>query len=125
MVIATACPVITLSPTPPPGGTVGVAYSQPITASGGAVPYTFTVTSGTLPDGLTLTPAGVLSGTPTTNGTFTFTVRATDASGCFAALSYTVSIVAGVPTLPQAFAVLLALGLNGIGYVRLRRRARA
>jgi Ice-binding-like/Putative Ig domain len=124
MVIAAACPVITLTPaTPPTSGTVGVAFSQPIVASGGTAPYTYTVV-GTLPPGLTLT-GGVLSGTPTTAGTYPFSIRATDASGCFAALSFTITITQAVPTLPQAFALLLALGLTGIGYVRLRRRARA
>jgi large repetitive protein len=102
---------------------VGVAFSQPIVGSGGTAPYTYTVV-GTLPPGLTLT-GGVLSGTPTTAGTYPFSIRATDASGCFAALSFTITITQAVPTLPQAFAVLLALGLTGIGYVRLRRRARA
>jgi len=119
------CPAITLSPATLPNGTLAVAYSQTIVGSGGTAPNTFTVTSGALPAGLTLTPAGVLSGTPTTAGTFTFTIRGIDANGCFAARSFTVSITTAVPTLPQAFVVLLALGLAGLGYFRLRQRARA
>jgi hypothetical protein len=121
------CGTITIAPPTLPGGVVATAYSQQITASGGTGPYTFTVVSGAVPAGLTLTPAGLLSGTPTTpvTPTSTFTVRATDATGCFAVISYTMSIATGVPTLPEAFAVLLALGLTGIGYFRLRRRARA
>jgi hypothetical protein len=118
------CPTITILPATLPNGTVAVPYNQTITASGGTAPVTFTVTSGTLPTGLTLTPAGVLAGTPTTAGTFTFTIRGTDANGCFGATSYTVSISTAVPTLPQAFIVLLALGLAAVGYLRLRRRAR-
>ncbi len=51
--------------TPLPEGRVGVAYNFPINVSGGTVPYTFTVTSGQIPAGLTLSPAGVISGTPT------------------------------------------------------------
>ena len=43
---------------------------------------TFTLDSGTLPAGLTLSAAGVLSGTPTQSGTFPITVTATDANGC-------------------------------------------
>ena len=78
------CPVITLSPPTLPPGTVGVAYTQTITASGGTAPYTFAVISGTLPAGLTLTAGGVLSGTPTTPGSSTVTIRGTDANGCFA-----------------------------------------
>jgi hypothetical protein len=103
-----------------PGGVVGTAYSQTFTASGGLAPYTFNVVSGALPAGLTLTPGGVLAGTPTTAGTPAFTIRATDANGCFAQLAYTMSITTGVPTLPQAFLVLLALALTAVGYFRLR-----
>jgi Ice-binding-like/Putative Ig domain len=121
------CPVITLAPPTLPNGTVGVAYSQTITASGGTAPYNFSVTAGTLPAGLTLTAAGtlgLLSGTPTAAGTSTFTIRATDANGCFAEIPFTMVIATGVPTLPQAFVLMLALGLIAIGYFRLRRRAR-
>ena len=74
-------PVITLTPATLTPATVGVAYSQVISASGGTAPYgNFTVTGGTLPAGLTLGTDGTLSGTPTAGGSFTFTVSATDAS---------------------------------------------
>jgi len=63
----------------PTAGTVGEAYSYTYTASGFPNP-TFTVSSGTLPAGLTLTSAGVLSGTPTHGGTSTFTVTASNGS---------------------------------------------
>ena len=102
-----------------------MAYSQQITASGGTGPYVFTVSSGTLPAGLTLSSSGLLSGTPTTLGSSTVTIQATDGLGCPAVIVYTIAIVASVPTLPQAFFALLALGLIGAGYFRLRRRARA
>ena len=115
------CPTITIAPATAPGAVVGTAYSQTFTASGGTAPYTFNVVSGTLPAGLTLTAGGVLSGTPTTAGTAAFTIRATDANGCFAQLAYTMSITTGVPTLPQTFLVLLALGLAAVGYFRLRQ----
>jgi len=62
-------------------GTVGTAFSQTFTATGGLAPITFSTTS-TLPTGLTLSTAGVLSGTPTQSGTFPIVVRATDANGC-------------------------------------------
>jgi len=55
--------------------------------------YTFS-TTGTLPTGLTLHPStGVLGGTPTTDQTATFTVKATDATGCEVTRSYTVQVV--------------------------------
>jgi hypothetical protein len=122
---STSPPAITFAPSTVPDGAVGVAYSQTFTASGGAPPYRFAVTLGALPPGLTLTQAGVLSGTPTTPGTFRFSVRPTDANGLDFERAFTMSIMTGVPTLPQVFVVLLALGLAGVGYFRLRRRARA
>jgi hypothetical protein len=121
--LVVACPVITLAPPTLPAGTTGVAYSQTITASGGTGPYVFTVTSGALPAGLTLTPAGVVAGTPTTAGTTSVTIRGTDASGCFAELVYSIAVLTAVPTLPQTFVLLLALGLIVAAYLRLRQRA--
>ena len=74
-------PTITLSPGTLPDGLLSVAYSQQLTASGGTAPYTnFRVTSGTLPPGLTLSTAGLLSGKATAIGSFSFTVTATDSS---------------------------------------------
>jgi hypothetical protein len=62
-------------------GKVKKAYSQTLQVSGGKPAYTFAVTSGALPPGLKIAPAsGTISGTPTTAGTYTFTVRVTDKS---------------------------------------------
>ncbi len=69
--IATASPL--------PAGRVGTAYGQQFSASGGVAPYAWTVASGQLPGGLSLSGAGNLSGTPTDEGGFSFTVRATGA----------------------------------------------
>ncbi|MEO6326208.1 MAG: Ig domain-containing protein [Thermoanaerobaculia bacterium] len=88
------CPTITVTPATMPDGLVGVAYpNQTMGASGGTVPYTFAVTSGSLPPGLTLT-GGVVSGTPTTSAgsPFDFTITATDANGCTGSRAYTVTI---------------------------------
>ncbi|HLP66148.1 MAG TPA: putative Ig domain-containing protein, partial [Rhizobium sp.] len=73
---------ITLSPAAGAltAGEVGTAYSQTFTASGGTAPYTYAVTAGTLPDGLSLATDGALTGTPTTAGTANFTITATDAN---------------------------------------------
>ena len=69
---------IVVSPASLPSGQVGVPYSQPLLAANGTGPYTFAVTAGALPGGLTLSSSGLLSGTPTSSGTFGFTVTATD-----------------------------------------------
>jgi subtilisin family serine protease len=71
-------PVPTVTTTSLPGGTVGSAYSQSLAATGGTPPYAWSLDAGTLPAGLTLSPGGTLSGTPTSAGGSTFTVRVTD-----------------------------------------------
>lgn len=93
------CGTIALAPATLPSGTVGVAYSQTILGSGGTAPYTFGVTAGALPAGITLTPAGSLAGTPSTAGSSPITIRGTDASGCFATIAYTI-VIAAAPIPP-------------------------
>ncbi len=61
-------------------GNQGQPYSETLAAKGGDVPYTWAITKGTLPAGLSLTSYGVISGTPTGWGVSTFTVKATDLS---------------------------------------------
>ncbi|MFN3878694.1 MAG: putative Ig domain-containing protein, partial [Brevundimonas sp.] len=73
-------PTITVSPATLPSPSVGAAYSQTVTAGGGTAPYSYAVTAGALPTGMTLSAGGVLSGTPTAGGTFNFTLTATDSS---------------------------------------------
>ena len=63
------------TPCPLPGAKVGELYSIQLQASGGTPPYTFTITGGALPDGLTLDPDGTISGTPTVSGPFSITIK--------------------------------------------------
>jgi hypothetical protein len=63
-----------------PAGAIGVRYSTRLQAISGTGPYTWSVTGGGLPAGLTLSPAGVISGVPTATGTVNFTVEAIDAA---------------------------------------------
>ena len=94
------CEPIVLSPSTLPNGTLSVAYSETITASGGAAPHSFSILAGSLPPGLTLDPGGAITGIPTAAGSFTFTVRATDANGCPGSRVYTIVInPAGCPTI--------------------------
>ncbi len=87
-------PVISITTTLPQGTAVQ-AYSQNLTASGGKAPYTFSTTlaSGSLPAGLTLGSSGVISGTPTAAGDFTFTVTGTDSSTGTGPATFTSSII--------------------------------
>jgi sugar lactone lactonase YvrE len=71
---------LTISPTTLPAGTARVLYSQTISASGGTSPYAYSIVTGSLPAGLTLSSSGVLSGTPTAAGTFNFSVQAQDST---------------------------------------------
>ncbi|CAN0409753.1 unnamed protein product, partial [Phaeothamnion confervicola] len=72
---------LTLSPTTLPNGTQSTAYSQTVTASGGNGSYTYSLSSGSLPAGLSLSSGGVISGTPSGSGSSSFTVSALDTSG--------------------------------------------
>jgi hypothetical protein len=81
----------------PPSGTVGAAYTDTLTAAGGTTPYTWSVSAGTLPAGITLNAStGVLSGTPTVTGTSSFTIKVTDAVSRTATEATTLTIAAGV-----------------------------
>lgn len=106
-----------------PNAIVGVSYSQSFTASQGSTPYTFSVTEGTLPTGLTLNSnSGLLNGTPTTPGSFTFTLTVTDGVDLTDSRSITIAVVAEAPsittapTLPTAtHTELYGVNLQGTG----------
>ena len=81
----------------PGDGALGIAYSQVLQVSGGKAPFTWAVTSGALPSGLTLAGAtGTISGTPTSTQNANFTVRVTDANGKTAVRALSISIYAGL-----------------------------
>ena len=116
VVSAVACPAITLSPPTLPGVVVGIPYNQTVSASGGTPPYTYTVSSGALPAGLSLNSAtGAITGTPTAVGTSSFTISATDGNGCPGSQAYILVVAAPTcpavtlspPTLPAALVGVL------------------
>ncbi len=102
--------VITLAPTTLPNGAPGTPYNQTITASGTSGPATFTISAGVLPPGVTLSPTGELTGTPTSGGTFGFTVRATEGGGCSASRAYSIEIACAAIALNPVFLPDGALG---------------
>ncbi len=105
------CPTISLTPNSLPSATAGVAYTQNLSQSGALGTPAFTVTAGALPSGMTLSSAGVLSGTPTAPGTFNFTVTVGDASGCTGSASY--SLTVACPANPISFAAFPSICQSG------------
>jgi hypothetical protein len=89
-----------------PGGTTGAAYNQSLAGAGGAPPLIWSIIAGSLPPGLTLAPAGAISGTPTAAGSFAITIQLSDsASAAPVTRPLTIAVAAGltittVPTLP-------------------------
>lgn len=107
-----------------PNASVGVPYSQRVSLSGGGTPpYSFSVVnSNPLPPGLSMDADGLVTGTPPTSGRYEFTIRVTDAYGCFGQSNMQMLVGVGLPMMPQYFMIILALGLAGLGYVHVRRR---
>jgi hypothetical protein len=94
-----ACQTLTISPATLPAATRGVTFSQTLTAANAFGATGFAVTSGTLPNGLTLTGNGLLTGTPGAVGNFSFTIQATDAQGCTGTQGYSMNILCPAITL--------------------------
>jgi hypothetical protein len=82
---------LAISTTSLPAGTDGQGYSAQLNATGGTAPYTWSVASGGLPVGLTLSSSGAISGIPSAAGTSTFTVKLTDVNQLTAQQSLTIS----------------------------------
>ena len=80
MTISYTVPGLAVTTTSLPGGVAGTAYSQTLATTGGLTPYTWSVSTGSLPAGLSLNSAtGEISGTPASAGAFSFTIEVTDA----------------------------------------------
>ena len=82
-----------------PAGSTSVPYAAILTATGGSAPYSWILSSGTLPDGLSLTTAGLVSGTPTRAGTFAFVVQATDSANAKATKAFSIAVIAATYSL--------------------------
>ena len=81
-----------------PDGQVSTQYNQALSATGGTQPYAWSIVNGSLPDGLTLSSDGQLSGTPVSPGTSQFTVQVTDADGKTATGTYSLTVSPAVTT---------------------------
>jgi uncharacterized protein (TIGR03437 family) len=83
---------LAISATALPAGNAGAAYTATLVATGGTPPYTWSLASGTLPDGITLSAAGALAGTTASAGAFAFTARVTDSAAASATQAFTLTI---------------------------------
>jgi len=112
--LVVGCPAITVNPPSLPNATQGTAYSQQLSASGDPGPFNFAVTAGSLPAGLTLSSSGLLSGTPTGSGTFSFTVTATTAGtySCSGSRAYTLNVCVTPSVTIVASATTICAGTN-------------
>ena len=94
--VTCATVLVTIAPAALADGTFNLSYSQQFSASSSDsvnhAPYTFTLTSGSLPPGLTLSASGLLSGTPTVVGSFSFTVQAAGSGGASGTQAYTLIV---------------------------------
>lgn len=109
----TAATLVLVTATPP-GGTNGLPYSYAFGAKGGVAPYTWTALGG-LPEGLTLSSSGILSGTPAVKqiGTFQVAVRATDSQGNSVSGNFPLAIAASAALDPSINA--LSITNSGCG----------
>ena len=90
--VASASAAVQITTTSLPSGQAAVAYSTSLAAIDGISPYKWSITSGALPPGLTLASSGTISGTPTTSGTFSFTVHVADSASSPTSASRSLSI---------------------------------
>ena len=86
--------LVQITPATLPNGTKNVSYTASFVATGGSFipPFTWTIPTGSLPPGLTLSSAGVITGTPTQTGTFDFTLQLTDINARSVQWNYSLTI---------------------------------
>ncbi|MGE5644713.1 MAG: putative Ig domain-containing protein [Acidobacteriota bacterium] len=112
---------LAVSTTTLPGASLRTPYSQTLSAVAGTSPYTWTVTEGALPPGLALSASGAISGTPATQGNYSFTVQVKDAVGTTAAAPLSIavgpalSVTSGPALPPGALAAAYAATLAAAG----------
>ena len=116
-------PLLVASALQLPAGTMGTVYSQNLMAAGGSGQYTWTLTGGSLPAGLTLAQNGAITGMPTAAGTATFTAKVTDTVGNSIGASFSllvtdpsiVALLAANPLPNGAVGVAYNYGINVVG----------
>jgi large repetitive protein len=113
----TVAPLPSVTTTSLPNGVQNASYTATtLAASGGITPYTWSVTVGTLPTGMTLSSAGVLSGKPTAAATTNFTVQVSDSSSPALTATKALSIVVNPPPALSVSTISLASGVQNTAY---------
>ncbi|MBF0545979.1 MAG: Ig-like domain-containing protein [Candidatus Riflebacteria bacterium] len=102
----------------PTAGEVNKAYVGSFTVSGGFPPYSFQLTTGNLPDGLSLSTSGNISGTPTATGTFSFRISVSDSKGRTTGANVSIQINPAPAPQPQTLGIVSVFpadGATGVG----------
>ncbi|MGF9565512.1 IPT/TIG domain-containing protein [Neorhizobium sp. BT27B] len=113
--VTVAAPTLTFSPVAGalPDGMVGAAYNETIVASAGTSPYSYGLGGGALPVGISLDPStGALTGAPTTAGSSSFTITATDAYGATGSSAYTINVAVQPPIANPVSATVVRDAVN-------------
>lgn len=117
-----------LAVTPPSSPVTNTPYNSQILVTGGTGPYSFAISSGALPPGMSLGAGGLLTGTPTTAGSFSVVIQVTDANGLTSPFTLNINVLAGPGGTAKAIPVdspwMLALAGLGVAWLG-RRRLRA
>ncbi|WP_294235047.1 GEVED domain-containing protein, partial [Prosthecobacter sp.] len=114
--VTIACPTVTVNPATLTTPTVGTAYSQTLTQTGGNGTITWSVSNGTLPVGLALgSTTGIITGTATSATATSFTIRASDVAGCVGTRTFNVTPVCPAMSVSPTSA---ANGTLGIAYTQ-------
>ena len=112
-IVINASPVVSL-PATLPAGEVAIAYpTQTMSVTGGTSPYTWSISLGALPTGVTMTSAGVITGTPTAAATYTPTIKVTDSLGAAATKAYSI-VIKAIPVITAP--ATLPNGQKGVLY---------
>lgn len=113
------CPTFSFSPsnTALASAVLGSSYAQTIIVAEAQGAANFSITSGALPSGLSLSATGLISGTPTAVGNYNFTVTATDTSGCTGSHGYSMNVVSAISLSGSQSNVTCHGGNNGTAKV--------
>ncbi|MGH9681049.1 MAG: alkaline phosphatase family protein, partial [Candidatus Acidiferrales bacterium] len=117
VVITVNNPHLTISTTTLTNGLLQTSYSAQLQAAGGTAPYTWSVLSGQLPAGLSLTSTtGAISGTPTIAGSVSFTIQVSDSTGAKTSAVFSINVTTATPPPAASFGNVYLVALENTNY---------